>query len=141
MKIDTLKFITSSGYERSGQLETPEITPIGWALYAHNSTSSSDMKVAAKISRSLVTRGIGVLRLDFAGSAYRGGAFGMDGLDDDVTDLLDATNAMNGTGRGVSILLGQRFESAAVLVAAPYIPALRAVVTIGFIETRRHADL
>lgn len=117
-------------YRLSGRLETPEITPRGWAIFAHCFTCGKDSLAAARVARALSRAGIGVLRFDFAGIGQSGGGRGNTNFAADVGDLVAASDAMTAAGMAPTLLIGHSFGGAAALVAAGGLPGIAAVATI-----------
>src|SRR3546814_11414389 len=67
MASSIFNFVGEGGYQLSGHLETPEVTPRGWAIFAHCFTCGKNSLAAVHISRALARAGIGVMRFDFSG--------------------------------------------------------------------------
>ncbi|NRA57499.1 MAG: osmotically inducible protein C, partial [Phycisphaerales bacterium] len=63
------------GHELAARLDEPEGQPLAFAVFAHCFTCSKETVAAARVSRGLAKRGIGVLRLDFTGLGESGGEF------------------------------------------------------------------
>jgi len=115
----------------SGRIESPQTTPRGWAIFAHCFTCGKDSLAAARIAKSLVLSGIGVLRFDFAGLGASGGEFADSTFAADVDDLIAAGRAMAEAGHAPSLLIGHSLGGAAALSAAADMASVRAVATIG----------
>jgi putative redox protein len=122
-------FSGSAGSILSGRLEVPTTTPRGWAIFAHCLTCGKESHAAVRISRSLASAGIGVLRFDFAGVGKSEGEFGT-GIADSVEDLLAAVSAMTAAGMPPRMMVGHSFGGAAVLAAASRAPGVEALVAI-----------
>jgi uncharacterized OsmC-like protein/alpha-beta hydrolase superfamily lysophospholipase len=122
-------FQSRDGHRLSGVLETGASAPRAWAVYAHCFTCGKAALAAARVSRFLAARGIGVLRFDFSGLGDSEGAFGV-GLSADAADVIDAARAMGEQGMPVQLLVGHSFGGAAVLAAAWTLPEVKAVATI-----------
>jgi uncharacterized OsmC-like protein/alpha-beta hydrolase superfamily lysophospholipase len=131
-------FNSPAGYPLSGQLEAPECTPRGWAVFAHCFTCGKNSLAAARVSRALAKIGIGVLRFDFAGLGTSGGRFGDAGFAADTLDLIAAGEALRTAGFTPTLLIGHSLGGAAVLAAAADMPTVRAVATIGAPADIRH---
>jgi uncharacterized OsmC-like protein/alpha-beta hydrolase superfamily lysophospholipase len=131
MPTQRFDFASPAGYQLSGQLETPESTPRGWAVFAHCFTCGKNSLAATRVSRALARIGIGVLRFDFAGLGSSGGRFADGGFARDTLDLTAAGEAMRAAGYEPSILIGHSLGGAAALAAAADMPSVRAVATIG----------
>ena len=122
-------FQSRDGHRLSGVIETGASAPTAWAVYAHCFTCGKASLAAARVSRFLAARGIGVLRFDFSGLGESEGAFGK-GLSADAADIVDAALAMGARGMPVQLLVGHSFGGAAVLAAAGDLPEVKAVATI-----------
>ena len=85
---------------------------------------------AVRIARALTAKGFGVLRFDFTGLGQSEGDFADSTFSGSVRDLLDAARAMESAGAAPSLLIGHSLGGAAVLAAAPDLPAVAAVATI-----------
>lgn len=124
-------FTRSAGSQLTGNLETPEGTPRGWAIFAHCLTCGKDSRAAVHISRALSRAGIGVLRFDFAGTGIVIGEGDAVNFASDVDDLRAAAEAMTQAGMLPSLLVGHSLGGAAAIVAAADMPNIAAVATIG----------
>ncbi len=135
-----LQFPNDSGEKLAGLLEMPPPgTPAArYALFAHCFTCGKDIAAASRISRALARRGIAVLRFDFTGLGNSDGDFANTNFSSNVTDLLAAAQALEQRYRAPSLLIGHSLGGAAVLAAAPQLPSVEAVVTIGAPATAEH---
>lgn len=131
MTITTFSFVSGSGVQLSGRLETPEGTPRGWAIFAHCFTCGKGSLAAVHISRALSRAGIGVLRFDFAGNGIDASAQEPLSFASDVEDLVAAAKAMAAAGMSPSLLVGHSLGGTAALMAAAQAPGIAAVATIG----------
>jgi len=133
MSIQAFEFDGPRGYRLAGKLDLPDAgaTPLGWAIFAHCFTCGKDSLAAARVARALASRGIGVLRFDFAGLGSSGGSFADATFAADVGDLVAAGGAMARDGRVPSILIGHSLGGAAALMAASEMQGICAVATIG----------
>jgi len=127
----TFKFISGAGFQITGQLEPPEGTPRGGAIFAHCFTCGKDSRAAVHISRALSRAGIGVLRFDFAGTGISGRTGEPVSFASDVEDLRAAAKAMAAAGMSPSLLVGHSLGGTAAIVAAAELPDVAAVATIG----------
>lgn len=131
MSTRRFEFAGPSGDTLAGRLESPEGAPRAWALFAHCFTCTKDSLAAARVSRGLAARGVGVLRFDFTGLGDSDGAFADGGFGRDVADLIAATQAMSNEGIAPTLLVGHSLGGAAVLAAAGVAPEIKAVAVIG----------
>lgn len=84
-----------------------------------------------QLSAGLTDAGIAVARFDFTGLGRSGGDFADTNFSTNVEDLLAAADWLRQTFVAPSLMIGHSLGGAAVLAAAPRIPELRAVATIG----------
>jgi len=128
---ERVEFVGSQGEMLAGRLELPEGEPLAYALFAHCFTCGKDAIAATRISRALTNAGVAVLRFDFTGLGQSGGDFANSNFTSNVEDLVRAAGYLRAERHGPSILIGHSLGGAAALVAAPQIPEVQAVVTIG----------
>jgi putative redox protein len=131
MAATTIKIPTGRGHELAASLDTPEGEPRAYALFAHCFTCNKDYKFVRAISKQLAAAGVAVLRFDFTGLGSSGGSFGAGGFLSDVADLKDAAQWLADNYSAPSLLVGHSLGGAAVLMAAPELSSVRAVVTVG----------
>ncbi len=133
-------FDNGRGLTLSGRLELPTSRPRGTALFAHCFTCSKDATAATRISRALGRAGFRVLRFDFTGLGNSEGDFANQNFSSNVQDLVAAAAALRAEKEAPSLLVGHSLGGAAVLAAAPEIPEVRAVATIGAPSEPRHVE-
>lgn len=138
MPSEKVGFMNGEGQELAGRLELPEGEPRAFALFAHCFTCSKDVAAASRIARELAKHGVGVLRFDFTGLGNSEGDFANTDFSSNVADLLAAAEHLRATHRAPSLLVGHSLGGAAVLMAAPQLPEVRAVVTIGAPSEPQH---
>jgi putative redox protein len=127
---EKVTFKNAQGHALDARLDMPEGEARAWALFAHCFTCSKDVFAAARISRALAARGVGVLRFDFTGLGASEGEFANTDFSSNVADLEAACAHMAEQGRPVSLLVGHSLGGAAVLAAALRLESVRAVTTI-----------
>ncbi len=130
MKSEPLHFPGAHGQTLAGRLESPLGEPLAYALFAHCFTCSKDLKAAGWICRSLAERGIAVLRFDFSGVGGSEGE-GPGGFASNLEDVVAAADFLRQERAAPSLLVGHSLGGTAVLAAAPHIPEVRAVATLG----------
>ncbi|MBN2886088.1 MAG: OsmC family protein, partial [Chromatiaceae bacterium] len=137
-----IEFPNADGLMLAGLLEIPpESVPIArYALFAHCFTCSKDIAAASRISRALADRGIAVLRFDFTGLGNSDGDFANTNFSSNVQDLLAAAHKLEADFEAPALLVGHSLGGAAVLAAAPQLPSVEAVVTIGAPATAAHVQ-
>ena len=131
MTTQVFDFTGARGLRLSGRLDLPEGPVRAYALFAHGFTLTKNSLAATHIARALNARGVGVLRFDFAGLGQSEGDFADSTFSGDVADLVEAARAMQAAGVAPCLLIGHSLGGAAVLAAAPDLPKVKAVVTIG----------
>jgi len=120
----------TAGQNISAVQESPLITPIAYAIFAHCFTCSKDLTAVRNITRSLNTEGIGVLRFDFTGLGESEGEFSDTNFSSNVDDLITVFDYMKENNTTPQIIIGHSLGGTAVLMAASKIPELKAVATI-----------
>lgn len=131
MPSQRVDFPGSQGAPLAGRLDTPEMPPRAWALFAHCFTCSKDSKAAAFIARALAEAGFGVLRFDFTGLGGSGGDFANTHFSSNVNDLVAAADWLRAEHGAPALLIGHSLGGAAVLAAAHRVPDSVAVATLG----------
>jgi len=132
MKSRPIEFENRQGLRLSARLDLPAHGAYGaMALYAHCFTCNKDLTGAYHLSRALTAAGLAVLRFDFTGLGQSEGAFADTGFSSNVADLQDAAAFLARAYQGPDLLIGHSLGGAAVLMVAPMIATVKAVVTIG----------
>ncbi len=131
MPTERLTFAGHSGDTLAARLDLPDGPPKATALFAHCFTCSKDIPAARRISARLAALGIAVLRFDFTGLGHSKGEFENTNFTSNVDDLRLAAQALADRGLAPQLIIGHSLGGAAVLKAAPDIPSIKAVVTIG----------
>lgn len=124
-------FDGSLGAELAGRLDLPTGPIRAYALFAHCFTCSKDIFAAKRIASQLSAQGIAVLRFDFTGLGSSDGEFSNTNFSSNIQDLIKAVDFMRHSYEAPAILIGHSLGGAAVLAAAPLVPEVKAVVTIG----------
>ena len=128
---ENVAFTGAADQRLVGRLDLPDGAPDAHALFAHCFTCGKDSHAAARISRALTGRGIGVLRFDVTGLGESGGDFADVTFSGDTADLVLAAEHLRSRGAAPRLLVGHSLGGAAVLAAAAGVPDVRAVATIG----------
>ncbi|WP_342075367.1 bifunctional alpha/beta hydrolase/OsmC family protein [Yoonia sp. SS1-5] len=131
MPTEKLSFKGHAGDTLAARLDLPQGPHLATALFAHCFTCSKDITAARRIAARLSAMGIAVLRFDFTGLGHSAGEFENTSFSSNVDDLHAAYQALDARGMTPSLLIGHSLGGAAVLKAAPDMPAIKAVVTIG----------
>jgi putative redox protein len=128
---EAFTFLGSRGATLAGRLERPAGQARAAALFAHCFTCSKQSLAASRIAGALAARGIATLRFDFTGLGESGGDFAATTFASNVADLVAAAAALADRGLPPSLLVGHSLGGAAVLAAAPRLPAVQAVAVLG----------
>ena len=131
MRSEKFTFPGHAGGQLAARLDLPTGTPAAVALFAHCFTCSKDIAAARRLAARLAENGIAVLRFDFTGLGQSEGAFETTTFSSNVADLLAAATELSGRGLAPSLLIGHSLGGAAVVQAAPDLPGIKGVVTIG----------
>lgn len=127
----TCTFTGDVGHQLSARLERPDGPARGSALFAHCFTCSKDLRAERQLTQALTAQGYAVLSFDFAGLGRSGGDFADSSFSADVADLRAAAGYLAETVVAPSLLVGHSLGGSAVISAAPFLPSVRAVATIG----------
>lgn len=131
MPSSRVQFENSTGDMISGRLDLPEGDPHTFAIFAHCFTCSKDSLAASRVSKGLMERGIGVLRIDFTGLGESEGEFDSTSFGSNMQDLQDAAHWLQQHHSSAELLIGHSLGGAAVIGVANRLPDVKAVVTIG----------
>lgn len=131
MKSQKLTFKGHDGSELAARLDLPEGPVTATALFAHCFTCSKDIPAARRITQTLATDGLAVLRFDFTGLGHSQGEFANTNFTSNVQDLVLAAAALEERFSAPQLMIGHSLGGAAVLKAASLIDSVRAVATIG----------
>ncbi|MFG5380307.1 alpha/beta fold hydrolase [Yoonia sp. R2-816] len=131
MPTEKLTFTGHAGDTLAARLDLPGGPHLATALFAHCFTCSKDITAARRIAARLAAMGVAVLRFDFTGLGHSEGEFENTNFTSNVQDLHAACAALEQKGMAPSLLIGHSLGGAAVIKAAPDMPSVKAVVTIG----------
>jgi len=132
-------FENHAGERLAGILDLPDgREPHATALFAHCFTCNKNLKSVTRISRMLNQAGIAVLRFDFTGLGDSEGDFSTTNFSTSIDDICDAARYLTDAGRPPTIAIGHSLGGTAILMAAPRIASLEAVVTVGAPGTADH---
>jgi alpha-beta hydrolase superfamily lysophospholipase len=124
-------FPSTSGPRLAGLIDEPEVPLRGWGVFSHGFTLGKDSPAASRICKQLASEGVGMLRFDNLGLGDSEGDWGDGSFSHKVADTVQAALFMNGSGRGVRLLVGHSFGGPAVIAAAHQLASVRAVASIG----------
>ena len=132
MQTTKVTFDNASGHRLSARLELPvHCKPYAYALFAHCFTCNKNLTAVRNIARALTRDGIAVLRFDFTGLGDSEGDFAQTTFSSNIEDLIAATHYLEEHYEAPSLLIGHSLGGAAVVAAAPHLPAVQAIITIG----------
>lgn len=131
MPTERITFPSQDGTELAARLDLPEGPHLATALFAHCFTCSKDIPAVRRIAARLAAMGIAVLRFDFTGLGHSEGEFGNTGFSSNVGDLHAAADYLAARGMAPALLIGHSLGGAAAIIAAPDLPSVKAVVTLG----------
>lgn len=138
MHSERLMFPGSQGSLLAGRLESPDVTPIAYAVFAHCFTCSKDLKAVGWISRALVEQGVAVFRFDFTGIGESSGDFSETDFSSNLDDLVAAADFLRREREAPRLLVGHSLGGTAVLAATERIPEVHAVATIAAPSDTEH---
>jgi len=139
MQFKKLHFQGAYGDRLAARMDLPSAgSPSAYAMFAHCFTCTKNFKAVGNISKALTDCGIGVFRFDFTGLGESEGDFAETNFSSNVEDLVAASEFLDSRYRAPSILIGHSLGGAAVIQAAPRIPAAVAVVTIAAPSDPKH---
>jgi putative redox protein len=125
-----VEFPGATAAKLAARLDSPPV-PRAYALFAHCFTCGKDIFAASRIAAALVAQGIAVLRFDFTGLGGSEGEFSNTNFSSNVRDLLAAGDFLRQHYAAPTLLIGHSLGGAAALSAAPRVPEVRAIATIG----------
>ena len=128
--IESVKFPSVTGEVLAGTVDIPDGGARAWAVFCHGFTLGKNSAAAARTSKALARRGIGVLRYDAVGLGGSTGDWSQTTFTTKVQDVQQAAGFMASSGRPATVLIGHSLGGTAVLGAAPALPEVKAVVTV-----------
>ncbi len=132
MNLQKVTFQNKEGQTLSGRLELPaDQHPHNFAIFAHCFTCTKNLSAVKNVSRSLTSKGFGVLRFDFTGLGESDGDFEDTNFSGNVEDLIAASTFLESNYMAPSLLIGHSLGGAAVIFAASELQSVKAVATIG----------
>ncbi|MDT0651282.1 bifunctional alpha/beta hydrolase/OsmC family protein [Autumnicola edwardsiae] len=141
MKTTKVAFKNNEGNELVGYLELPtNQKPHNFVLFAHCFTCNKNFFAPKNISRTLASRGFGVLRFDFTGLGESEGNFSDTNFSGNVQDLVAAAKFLKKEHKSPSVLVGHSLGGAAVLMASEEIESVKAIATIAAPSTITHVE-
>jgi len=128
---ERVTFTGGQGEQLAARLDRPTHAPSAYALFAHCFTCGKDIPAAQRIARALAESGIAVLRFDFTGLGHSEGEFANTNFSANIDDLVAAAGYLEAEHTAPQLLIGHSLGGSAVIAAAPRIPSVRALATIG----------
>lgn len=124
-------FINNHGQRLAALLDTPVDPPLFYAVFAPCFTCTKESHGAAKICRELAENGVAALRFDIAGLGESEGSVSDMNFTSRVDDILSACAFVTKEFEAPKLLIGHSISGTAVLSAAPRLPSLQAIATVG----------
>jgi len=141
MGFEKVSFINSQGKKLAARLERPDNQePHSYAIFAHCFTCNKNFSAVRNISRTLVSKGIAVLRFDFTGLGESEGEFEETNFSSNVSDLIEAAKYLEQHYKAPSLLIGHSLGGAAIIFAASELDSVAAVSTIGAPSSPAHVQ-
>lgn len=131
MASQKIEFPGALGHDLAARLDAPDSGIRAYALFAHCFTCGKDLNAINRIAKALNEDGIALFRFDFTGLGRSNGDFANTNFSSNVQDLLAAADFMRAELEAPQIMIGHSLGGAATLVAAPKVPEVKAVATIG----------
>lgn len=138
VSVEKVEFAGSQGVSLAARLDLPAGDIRAFAIFAHCFTCSKDFNATRRISGELARLGVAVLRFDFTGLGNSDGEFANTNFSSNVDDLKRAADWLRENYEAPSLLIGHSLGGAAVLSAAPDLPEVKAVVTLGAPSDAEH---
>ena len=140
IRTEKFEFENEQGLTLAGKLEIPVKGAKAYAIFAHCFVGSKNVSAVTRVSKALSESGIAVLRFDFTGLGNSEGDFANTHFSSNVSDLIYAAKALESVYAAPQLLIGHSLGGAASLFAAPMIPSIRAVATIGAPSDAAHVS-
>ena len=139
-KID-VSFKNSDSKTLTGVIELPfNQNPENFVLFAHCFTCNKNFHAPSNISKSLASKGYGVLRFDFTGLGDSEGDFEDTSFSGNVDDLVAAADFLKREYNAPALIVGHSLGGAAALFASSKIESVKAVVTINAPSNLTHVQ-
>ena len=136
-----VKFKNFDSKDLKGVLELPtNKQPAHFILFAHCFTCNKNYHAPSKISKSLASKGYGVLRFDFTGLGESEGDFQDTNFSSNVEDLVAAAEFLKREYKAPSMIAGHSLGGAAALFAAKKIDSVKCIVTINAPSNLSHVQ-
>ncbi|MBZ0269166.1 alpha/beta hydrolase, partial [bacterium] len=119
------------GYELSALLDHPSGESRGVVILAGAFGSTKELRGLRRVAQRFASLGWTALRFDFTGLGASGGDFAATSLSTNVEDLEAVASWLREGGTPARMALGLSLGGAAVLIAAPSLPELAVVATLG----------
>jgi len=139
MNLQKVTFQNKEGQTLSGRLELPaDQHPHNFVIFAHCFTCTKNLSAVKNVSRSLTSKGFGVLRFDFTGLGESDGDFEDSNFSGNVEDLIAASQFLESNYMPPALLIGHSLGGAAVIFAASELTSVKAVATVGAPSNPEH---
>ena len=136
-----VSFKNSDSKELKGVLELPTNTqPSNFILFAHCFTCNKNFHAPSNISKTLASKGYGILRFDFTGLGDSEGEFENTNFSSNVEDLVAAAEFLKKEYQAPSIIIGHSLGGAAALFASKKLESVECMVTINAPSNLSHVQ-
>lgn len=136
-----VSFKNADSKELKGVLELPtNIQPANFILFAHCFTCNKNFHAPSNISKSLASKGYGVLRFDFTGLGDSEGEFEDTNFSSNVQDLLAAAEFLKKEYQPPTMIVGHSLGGAAALFASKKLDSVKCMVTINAPSNLSHVQ-
>lgn len=136
-----VSFKNSDSKELKGVLELPTNTqPSNFILFAHCFTCNKNFHAPSNISKTLASKGYGILRFDFTGLGDSEGEFENTNFSSNVEDLVAAAEFLKKEYQAPSIIIGHSLGGAAALFASKKLESVKCMVTINAPSNLSHVQ-
>lgn len=122
---------SSAGIDLSATLDMPKGEARAWALFSHCFTGNRHFPASSRISKTLAENGIACMRFDYQGLGESGGDFAHSSVTNNVQDLITVAQYMEKNFQAPDLLVGHSLGGAIAMIAAPEIPSIKAIATVG----------
>ncbi len=124
-----------------GVLELPfNDKPKNFVLFAHCFTCNKNFHAPSNISKSLASKGYGVLRFDFTGLGDSEGEFEDTNFSGNVQDLVAAADFLKSEYNSPTLIIGHSLGGAAALFASLEIESIQGIVTLNAPSNLSHVQ-
>ncbi|MDR5590001.1 alpha/beta fold hydrolase [Christiangramia sp. SM2212] len=141
MQKTEVSFKNSDDKELKGILELPgNQQPENFIIFAHCFTCNKNFHAPSNISKTLASKGYGVLRFDFTGLGESEGDFSDTNFSSNVQDLIAASDYLEKEYKAPTMIIGHSLGGAAALFASQKLDSIKCMVTINAPSNLAHVQ-